>query len=142
ECPPAADSTSFNADPRSQNEYGLCYKDPKSNPIDCETEATLQTTEEECPCPVPSVKALTHDPRFAKGGACNKFVCDVITEITSKTDCPCPLKDDKEEYDFDPRNVEGGICNDPETEKGASGSIRALWTVIAAVMLIPLMSMW
>ncbi|KAA6402345.1 MAG: hypothetical protein EZS28_002126 [Streblomastix strix] len=148
ECPPAADSTSFNADPRSQNEYGLCYKDPKSNPIDCETEATLQTTEEECPCPVPSVKALTYDPRFAKGGACNKFVCDVITEITSKTDCACPSKDDKEEYDADPRTVKGGICDDeplpddPETEKDASGSIRALWSVISAVMLIPLMSMW
>ncbi|KAA6358587.1 MAG: hypothetical protein EZS28_045885, partial [Streblomastix strix] len=53
-----------------------------------------------------------------------------------------------EEYDFDPRTVKGGICDDeplpddPETEKDASGSIRALWSVIAAVMLIPLMSMW
>ncbi|KAA6357471.1 MAG: hypothetical protein EZS28_047002, partial [Streblomastix strix] len=76
--------------------------------------------------------------------------CADVTETTLPSVCSCPSIEDIEAYEADPRTVKGGICyqepipeeTDTETEKGASGSIRALWTVIAAVMLIPLMSMW
>ncbi|KAA6402344.1 MAG: hypothetical protein EZS28_002125 [Streblomastix strix] len=68
--------------------------------------------------------------------------CADVTETTLPSVCSCPSIEDIEAYEADPRTVEGGICNDPETEKDTSGSIRALWSVIAAVMLIPLMSMW
>ncbi|KAA6361132.1 MAG: hypothetical protein EZS28_043341 [Streblomastix strix] len=67
-----------------------------------------------------------------------------LKATTAKEDCPCPETQDKE-YKTDPRTKEGGICAvKPPTPVpgpvvvGASGSIRAFWAVIAAVLLLPL----
>ncbi|KAA6397758.1 MAG: hypothetical protein EZS28_006717 [Streblomastix strix] len=71
-----------------------------------------------------------------------------ITQSTSQEDCPCPEQTDAAAYAADPRTQqEGDICYiapsvpDP-TIPTASGSTHAFWSVIAAAMLIPLLSMW
>ncbi|KAA6398219.1 MAG: hypothetical protein EZS28_006256 [Streblomastix strix] len=61
--------------------------------------------------------------------------CSKITKETSKDDCPCPLKTDKDAWKADPRTEKkGDICE--------SGSIRMTLSVIAAAVVLPVLALF
>ncbi|KAA6359497.1 MAG: hypothetical protein EZS28_044976, partial [Streblomastix strix] len=75
---------------------------------------------------------------------------DCTTDVKATTpadECPCP-DETAAAYKTDPRAKKGGICyveptpDPPKVVVTASGSTRAAWTVIATVLLLPLLSMW
>ncbi|KAA6364447.1 MAG: hypothetical protein EZS28_040026 [Streblomastix strix] len=64
------------------------------------------------------------------------FDCDnSLTKKTKRIDCECPPIEDVKAYKEDTRTATKKFCT-------ASGATRAAWTVIATVLLLPLLSMW
>ncbi|KAA6354338.1 MAG: hypothetical protein EZS28_050135, partial [Streblomastix strix] len=61
--------------------------------------------------------------------------CTTITKETPKEDCPCPDKTDKAKWDADPRTkTKDDIC--------ASGSVHLTLSVIAAAVVLPVLSLF
>ncbi|KAA6354951.1 MAG: hypothetical protein EZS28_049522, partial [Streblomastix strix] len=69
--------------------------------------------------------------------------CTKALATTTTEECPCPAESDAA-YKTDPRHADAsGICYvPPKVVVTASGATRAAWTVIATVLLLPLLSMW
>ncbi|KAA6312004.1 MAG: hypothetical protein EZS28_056004, partial [Streblomastix strix] len=64
------------------------------------------------------------------------FDCDTkLDKKTKRIDCECPPQEDAIAYKADTRTAKKNFCT-------ASGATRAAWTVIATVLLLPLLSMW
>ncbi|KAA6383446.1 MAG: hypothetical protein EZS28_021023 [Streblomastix strix] len=73
--------------------------------------------------------------------------CSQAVTSTTTDECPCPKETDAA-YKTDERAKKGGVCyveptpDPPKVVVTASGATRAAWTVIATVLLLPLLSMW
>ncbi|KAA6364070.1 MAG: hypothetical protein EZS28_040404 [Streblomastix strix] len=103
--------------------------------------------------PVLSASNGASETRLYYGWDGTEFLCtyrnDIkITSQTPREDCECPPADDESAFKADPRSKnKNGLCYVEPPEHippivTASGATRAAWTVIAAVLLLPLLLMW
>ncbi|KAA6361096.1 MAG: hypothetical protein EZS28_043378, partial [Streblomastix strix] len=92
-------------------------------PIDC-TNVSGKTTGQ-CPCKADDIRSDCHTG-VVPGQ------CDTITIETLEEECPCPTQ--AEELEKDPRK--DTICK-PSTGKEAAGSVRAVLSIVLAIVVLP-----
>ncbi|KAA6392248.1 MAG: hypothetical protein EZS28_012223 [Streblomastix strix] len=120
-------------------EKTLCNKEGKVHikVVDVHDVISLDTTGRSDPY----FKVKFTDKKIQTKKLKNTISGDQNEEDTPIDECPCPDPKDKEKYESGPRTKKGCLCYQIN-KTDAAGSTQTAWTVIAAVMLIPILSMW